>query len=178
MQEIENVPNETCLMLVTAKRMARKYGQIGVCEPDDIAQNAMLRLLNRKDEQPPTFGWLHLAVRYSALDAGRRASRDQRLVYRWQSNTKVVAEQNEPFGYAPGFDACAGSEDKSEIDLLPHLKNVLSKLSGPLKQVLMLYSEGHSYEQIAQLTNVKLGTVRSRLHYARRRAKKLLAGLE
>ncbi|MGL1585761.1 sigma factor-like helix-turn-helix DNA-binding protein [Vibrio parahaemolyticus] len=42
----------------------------------------------------------------------------------------------------------------------------------------MLYSEGHSYEEISQLTNVKLGTVRSRLHYARRRAKKLLAGLE
>lgn len=178
MQGIENAPRETSSMLVTAKRMARKYGQIGVCEPDDIAQNAMLRLLKRKDEQPPTFAWLHLAVRYSALDAGRRASRDRRLVYRWYCNTKVVAEQSEPFSYAPGFDVFAVSDDKSEIDLMPHLKNVLLKLSGPLKQVLVLYSEGHSYEEISQLTNVKLGTVRSRLHYARRRAKKLLAGLE
>lgn len=97
MQGIENAASEMSSMLVTAKRMARKYGQIGVCEPDDIAQNAMLRLLKREDEQPPTFGWLHLAVRYSALDAGRRATRDRRLVYRWQSNTKVVAEQSEPF---------------------------------------------------------------------------------
>lgn len=178
MQGIENAPNEMSSMLVTAKRMARKYGQIGVCEPDDIAQIAMLRVLNRKDKQPPTFGWLHLAVRYSALDAGRRASHDQRLVYRWQSNTKVVAEQSELSSYASGFDAGAVSDDKSEIDLVPHLKNVLSKLSRPLKQVLLLYSEGHSYEEIAQLTNVKIGTVQSRLHYARRRAKKLLAGLE
>jgi DNA-directed RNA polymerase specialized sigma24 family protein len=42
----------------------------------------------------------------------------------------------------------------------------------------VLYSEGNSYEEIARLTNTKLGTVRSRLHYARRRAKGLLSGIE
>lgn len=179
MQGIENVATEMSSMMAAAKRMARRYGQIGVCEPEDIAQNAMLKLLRKKDEQLPTFGWLYMAVRSSAADAGRRAAREQRaLPYCVHGNTRVVAEHSREYSYCPGFTAYLVHEDDNEIDLLPRVKNVLDKLSSPLKQVLVLYSEGHSYEEIARLTSTKLGTVRSRLHYARRRAKGLLSGIE
>lgn len=179
MQVIEHGTVEMSSMLAAAKQMARRYGQIGVLEPDDIAQNAMLKLLKKKDEPMPTLGWLYMAVRSSAVDAGRRASREQRALPYWvQGNTKVVAEHNGEYGYSPAFTVYSVSDGDNEIDLLPRLKNVFGKLSGPLKQVLMLYSQGYSYEEIARLTNTKLGTVRSRLHYARRRAKGLLSGLE
>ncbi|HEY9758790.1 MAG TPA: RNA polymerase sigma factor [Oculatellaceae cyanobacterium] len=179
MQGIENVATEMSLMLVAAKQMARRYGQIGVCEPDDIAQNAMLKLLKKRADRLPTLGWLYMAVRCSAIDAGRRASREMRVLhYQLNCNTRVVAEHGKEYSYSPVFTAYSVSEDESEIDLMPRLKGVLDKLSAPLKQVLVLYSEGNSYEEIARLTNTKLGTVRSRLHYARRRAKGLLSGIE
>lgn len=179
MQVIEHGAVEMNLMLAAAKQMARRYGQIGVLEPDDIAQNAMLKFLKKKDEPMPTLGWLYMAVRSSAVDASRRRSREQRaLPYCLHGNTKVVAEHNEEYSYSPAFTAYYVSEGDNEIDLMPRLKNVLGKLSCPLKQVLVLYSQGYSYEEIARLTNTKLGTVRSRLHYARRRAKELLSGIE
>lgn len=178
MQSIENAATEMSSMLAAAKRMARRYGQVGVLEPDDIAQNAMLKVLKKKDEQAPTFGWLYMVVRSSAADAGRRASRDRMISYHLQCNTRVVAEHGGEYSYSPGIAECSVREVDREIDLMPRLKNVLGKLSAPLKQVLVLYSEGHSYEEIARLTNTKLGTVRSRLHYARRRAKELLSGIE
>lgn len=80
MQVIEHGTVEMSSMLAAAKLMARRYGQIGVLEPDDIAQNAMLKLLKKKDEPMPTLGWLYMAVRSSAVDAGRRASREQRAL--------------------------------------------------------------------------------------------------
>ncbi len=178
MQCIENAAPEISSMLDAATRMARRYGQIGVCDPDDLAQNAMLKLLKKIDDEMPTFGWLCLAVRSSAGDAGRCLSRDRKLFYHLQCNTGVVEKRSGEYSYLPGFSQCSVREVDSEIDLMPRLKNVLDKLSGPLKQVLVLYSEGHSYEDIARLTNTKLGTVRSRLHYARRRAKKILSGIE
>jgi RNA polymerase sigma factor (sigma-70 family) len=179
MQGIRNVATDITSMMTAAKRMARRYGQIGLLEPDDIAQNAMLKLLRNKDQKMPTFGWLHVAVRCSAADAGRRAARERKaLAYQLHCNTRVVAEHNTESGYSLGFNAYRVREDDNEIDLMPRLKNMLGKLSSPLKQVLVLYSGGHSYEEIARLTNTKLGTVRSRLHYARRRAKGLLSGIE
>jgi len=178
MQCIENAAPDISSMLASATRLARRYGQIGVCDPDDIAQNAMVKLLKKIDEEMPTFGWLYMAVRSSAGDAGRCLSRDRKLVYHLQCNIGLVAEHNSEYSYSPGFSQYSVQEVDNEIDLMPRLKNVLGKLSGPLKQVLVLYSEGHSYEDIARLTNTKLGTVRSRLHYARRRAKKLLSSIE
>lgn len=178
MQGIEKGTVEMSSILAVAKRMAHRYGQIGVCEPDDIAQNAMLRLLQKNDGQRPTLGWLYMVVRSSAADAGRRASREQRaLPYCMDGNRKVVSEPSEAYGYSPVLTAYSVSEDDTEIDLMPRLMNALGKLSSPLKQVLVLYSEGHSYEEIARLTNAKLGTVRSRLHYARRQARRLLSDI-
>lgn len=138
----------------------------------------MLKLLKKKNEQIPTLGWLYLAVRSSACDAARRLAREKRLFYHMQCNAPVVAEHSGQYSYSPGFAACSVRGADNEIDLMPRIKNLLNKLSGPLRQVLVLYCEGYSYEEIARLTNTKLGTVRSRLHYARRRAKTLLVGIE
>jgi DNA-directed RNA polymerase specialized sigma24 family protein len=63
------------------------------------------------------------------------------------------------------------SLDDVEPDLIPRLKNVLKELTKPLRQVLILHAEGYSDSQIAVMTKTKLGTVRSRLHYARKRAR-------
>lgn len=39
---------------------------------------------------------------------------------------------------------------------------------------LMLYAEGYDYGEIAEATGARVGTVKSRIHYARKRLKQLL----
>jgi RNA polymerase sigma factor (sigma-70 family) len=178
MQDVERSKVDIGSVLFEAKRFARRYGRIGLAEPDDIVQNAMLKLLCRRDGRHLSLGLLYTAVRCAAFDAGRKASRESQYVFHDRPDEqRTVYEGADENGYRSGLDSCVADQDDIETDLTPGLKNMLEKLRKPLRQVLLLHSEGYSYREIAQLTNVNIGTVRSRLHYARRRAKSLLGDM-
>jgi RNA polymerase sigma-70 factor (ECF subfamily) len=52
---------------------------------------------------------------------------------------------------------------------------LLNELPLPQRSVLLLYFiEDFSLEEIARITDAQLGTVKSRLHYAKRALRKLL----
>jgi len=55
-------------------------------------------------------------------------------------------------------------------DLLDdELSAALSKLPTKMKEVFLLCDlEGYSYEEISEISNIPIGTVRSRLHRARK----------
>jgi len=178
MQEVQRSTDEISSMFAAAKKMAFRYGQIGLTEPDNIVQAAMLKLLRKNDGRQPTLGWLYKAVHSSAMDAGRSASREKQVIYRdLPVELTDICERADQYGYVQLQGSYVVRESEPEIDLMPRLKKMLAKLSKPLKQVLVLYSEGYSYKEIARLTNTNIGTVRSRLYYARRRARTLLGDL-
>ena len=57
--------------------------------------------------------------------------------------------------------------------------NLLNQLPLPQRSVLLLhFVEDFSLEEIARITETQLGTVKSRLHYAKRALKKLLEGID
>jgi RNA polymerase sigma-70 factor, ECF subfamily len=57
--------------------------------------------------------------------------------------------------------------DASEEELV-RLNEALERISPPLREAVTLrFLEGMDYEAIAQVTDVPVGTVRSRLHYAK-----------
>jgi RNA polymerase sigma-70 factor (ECF subfamily) len=57
--------------------------------------------------------------------------------------------------------------------------NLLNQLPPPQRAVLVLhYIEDFSLEEIARITETQPGTVKSRLHYAKRAMRKLLKGIE
>jgi len=58
MQGIQRPKPKLHSILTAAKKMARRYGQIGLDEPDDIVQAAMLKVLKRTDERPMPMLWL------------------------------------------------------------------------------------------------------------------------
>lgn len=164
-------------MIRTIRDMAYRYGQIGLTEPDDIVQSTMIKVLRKEDGREPNVFWLYKVVRSTALDAGRAASRDRRLTVSHPStDLRLVCERADQYRELP-CDAYIVREPDVEIDLMPRLKNMLGQLRPPLRQVLVLYSEGYSYQEIALMTKTNVGTVRSRLHYARRRAKDLMGDL-
>jgi RNA polymerase sigma-70 factor (ECF subfamily) len=57
--------------------------------------------------------------------------------------------------------------------------NLLDQLPLPQRSVLLLhFVEDFSLEEIARITETQLGTVKSRLHYAKKALRKLLGGIE
>ncbi len=173
MQEMERQREQLSSIVAQTKRMARKYGQIGLVEPDDIAQEVMLKVMNRKNGDSPSGGWLYKAVHSSAMDAGRKASREKRFLKRdFQENELMMV--SEKACYESYRARRIDSAEDIRLDLYPELNNLLEGLSQPMRQALLLYGEGYSYEEIARITKTKIGTVRSRLHHARRKARALL----
>lgn len=178
MQGKEQTQDDLSLMVAAANRMARKHGQIGMYGPEDLAQDALIKLLKYKGERRPSIAWLFKVVRSTACDAGRSYKREaeHRCFFADSEPFFAVCEQaNEDGMVYTGGTYIASCEEEHDPDVRPRLKKVLRQMTEPLRVVLVLYAAGLTYEQIAERTKTKVGTVRSRIHYARKRAQELLA---
>ncbi len=178
MQGILTANDDLRSMFDAAKRFAAKFGRCGLAEPDDIAQKAMLRLLAKADKRPATVGWLYRVVRSIAYDAGREHAREARYRTDFQDGfAGSVCEIADQTGNVYLNGRHGSMPEVDDVDLIPRLNRTLKQLSPALRQVLMLYADGCSYDQIAEQTEVSINTVRSRLHHARRKARSLLNDL-
>jgi RNA polymerase sigma-70 factor, ECF subfamily len=104
--------------------------------------------------------WLYRATRHRAVDFLRRARRERELV------AEVVAESAEDASVAPDEDPLAALEPLDQSAL----HDALAALAPAQREVLVLrYQDGLSYAEIALVVGCSVGTVRSRLHHAKRR---------
>ena len=76
-------------------------------------------------------------------------------------------------------------KEKSPEELLQkeeraeQIQNYINSLSPPLRQVILLiYYEGIKYREVAEILNIPVGTVKSRLHTAMKKLGLLLRGIE
>jgi RNA polymerase sigma-70 factor (ECF subfamily) len=58
---------------------------------------------------------------------------------------------------------------------LEFINDAITKLPDNLKQPFLYYFDGYSYEEISDMFQVPLGTVKSRIHHARKKLKKSLS---
>jgi RNA polymerase sigma-70 factor (ECF subfamily) len=129
---------------------------VGSDEAEDVSQDAFLRAFHRLEKfrgDAPFRAWLLRITHNAALDhLGRRR-----------------AEPVDP----TTFEEQAGSRPPAEqLELRERIERLERKLHGLSYQhraVLVLRdAEGLSYEQIAEITDTPLGSVKGRLHRARR----------
>ena len=66
------------------------------------------------------------------------------------------------------------TQASNEFGSVDYINRALSQLPDEQRLALLLVSEGRTYLEIAQLTNNEVGTVRSRIHYARKKVQKLI----
>jgi RNA polymerase sigma-70 factor (ECF subfamily) len=105
--------------------------------------------------------WLFRTTRHRAIDFLRRRKRERELI---EEATVVAVEASEPGGDT-GF---AGVEETL-------LENALARMPPPQRELLWLrYRDELSYAEIALVVGSPLGTVRTRLHHAKRRLHELL----
>lgn len=138
----------------SARQYARKFGTIGVNDYEDIAQVAMIKLIS-SGQKLNSMRLISVIVRSVAADFGRRLSHGSRTEY-----TCRVEENLE--------EITGSARDESEVDVIPQLDKILSSLSGPLREALVLHAEGYAYEEIAAMTGANINTAKTRVHYARK----------
>lgn len=96
----------------------------------------------------------------------------QKCIHRWRKRTEIllddIPEDPEAFGDGPD-DLLIRREQEAAF------MNLLAQLPTPQRAVLLLHVvEEFPLEEIAHITRTPLGTVKSRLHYAKRALRKLV----
>jgi RNA polymerase sigma-70 factor, ECF subfamily len=114
--------------------------------------------------------WLYRIATNLCIDHFRRVGRSPRMVELPPSEEEAAPMQwPDPAAERPD-DAVHRSEVRRALD------GAFAQLSPPHRAVMVLREvEGLSYEEIATVMGCSIGTVMSRLHYARKRLQTLLA---
>ena len=142
----------------------------------DAAQETMLTLVRRIGDfafRSRFSSWVYRIAVNAAIDVRRRRTDAERGGVRTTVGTKEAelgmeatpadAETTDP------FLAAARSEDREMV------KEALTRLNPRFSALLVLrYVQGLSYEEIAEVQEVSLGTVKSRLNRAHRALRELL----
>jgi RNA polymerase sigma-70 factor (ECF subfamily) len=133
----------------------------------DIAQETFLKLMDRIGQfrgESSFDSWLYRLVVNSCLDHRRREKRLMPLVEEFFDRFR-----------APQSSAL---EDLLRDERQRQVQEVVSKLAPEQRIVVVLrYTEGLSYEEIAELLQCSRGTVASRLNRAHKMLERRLAGL-
>ncbi|MDR0626773.1 MAG: sigma-70 family RNA polymerase sigma factor [Bifidobacteriaceae bacterium] len=135
-------------------------------DAEDLTQETFIRVFRGLDSYKPdgSFeGWLRRITTNLFLDAKRRESR-----LRFEALDDEAGEVADPV---------AAQEDLvATLSLGEALGEALAGLSPDMRRALVMCDvEGRSYQEIADVLGVRLGTVRSRLHRARAQARNAMA---
>jgi RNA polymerase sigma-70 factor (ECF subfamily) len=132
---------------------------LALCRQKDLAEDAVQRAFLKAFQKVHTLQD-PLAARAWLLTILRNE-----LAMEWRGRSRLVALEEPEWAELPGEAA-----EESDIDpaLLAELPKALERLSESAREILLLrYQQELSYEQIAALLEVPLGTVQSRIHRAK-----------
>ena len=133
-------------------------GIVGAADAEDVSQDAFLRAFHRLERfrgDAPFRSWLLRITHNAALDHLARR--------RPEPVDPQAVDASQPSG------ARAPAERLEVRERIERLERKLRGLSYEHRAVLVLRdAEGFSYEEIAEITEAPLGSVKGRLHRARR----------
>ena len=135
----------------------------------DLVQEAMIRMWRAvpKLKNPYAFKtWLNQIVNNLFYDELRRRPRDTQFV---SLDERLTSDTGSDMGTREIASTTPQPEDKLlTTELSDVLEKAMANMPPRFRKVAMLRDiEGYSYEQIAQITDTELGTVKSRIARAR-----------
>ena len=100
----------------------------------------------------------------------------QKCIQRWRKQAREEMVRDEFVG-APAQFEIAPDDSLIREEQEAEFMNLVQQLPPPQRSALLLhFVEDFSLEEIAGITGVSIGTVKSRLHYAKKSLRKLLEG--
>jgi RNA polymerase sigma factor (sigma-70 family) len=160
------------------RRLLGQYGD--PLAVDDLTQETFIALyrrlkaeqvgLDRESVQPYAYGIARHLV-YAEMRRVRRYGLGLA-----DDHDQIGGDTETLGGYAVVADPSEAPEDAAHwLMLTMQVRAAIDRLPEAQRLVLILYSEeGLGYEEIARITGVNVGTVASRLHYAKRTLRGLL----
>ncbi len=124
----------------------------------DLCQETLYKAFAHRDKYQPGTNikaWLSTIMRNIFINDYRRAERK-----------KIVVDS---VRYVARHQAHEGADRNIR---LKEINTALYKLPGIFKDACLLYLQGYKYNEIAEALNEPLGTIKSRIHFARKMLKK------
>lgn len=124
----------------------------------DLFQETILRALANKEKYfsgTNIRAWLYTIMRNIFINNYRRESK--RLVVTDSSPNEYIID-HAGIAFNNAINNIIGKETEKAVNELPAI----------FKQPFVLYFEGYKYNEIADMLNEPLGTVKSRIHFARK----------
>src|SRR5690349_16677200 len=135
---------------------------------DDVFQNTFLQLYTKigtYEPGRPVRPWLYTIATHQAIDALRRNGRHQAL--------SLDQHREEHGGEAQNLTAALESSAPGPVELAQgeegrqQVRAAVDRLPDFLRQVVVLaYYQGLKYREVADILDIPVGTVKSRLHAA------------
>lgn len=159
-------------------RMAYRWtGEKSAAE--DLVQDVLVKLTGKVDEIAALDNprpWLLKVVYRQFVDSHRRQKRRLELV---SSDLGVAQSEDEDGPGERSLEATTpeGQNPAIAVGNIQALQHALSQLEPGQRDVILLHdAEGYSDSETAKILDISKGTVKSRLHRARHKLKKILAG--
>jgi RNA polymerase sigma-70 factor (ECF subfamily) len=141
-------------------------------EAEELTQEIFLHLLSAFrtfDASGSLPAWLQRVARNYAIDHYRKRRRERSMVVDGEESEELVAVARDT---TVGNDPHRALEEK---DLAAFLRQVIDRLPSELGQAVILRDlQGMSYEEMAMILEIPLGTVKSRINRGRLELAKLL----
>lgn len=134
----------------------------------DLMQDTMLKVLDNQDKFTDNSnfkGWVFTIMRNIFINGYRKASRTTVLIDRSEDLYLLNLPQE-----ANAADSPEGSMSVSEIN------EVVNSFTDDYKIPFKMHIAGYKYQEIADHIGLPLGTVKSRIFFARRRLRTQLQG--
>ncbi len=137
-------------------------------DAQDLMQDTTLKALNNREkfvENVNFKAWVLTIMRNIFINNYHKITRRQKIVD-YETDLQTLPLLNEGGEFTP-----EGSMDLKEIT------RAIASLSQLLKEPFSMYVTGYKYHEIADALNIPLGTVKSRIHLARKELQESLRDL-
>lgn len=134
-------------------------------EAEDLMQETNLKVLDNHEKYSDNTnfkGWVFTIMRNIFINNYRRTSRTKTLIDTTDDLYHLNLPQNS------GYDSPEVAYNVKEIS------QVINSFSEEYRRPFSLYVAGYKYEEIAEKMGIPLGTVKSRIFFARKRLKSIL----
>ena len=128
-------------------------------DADDLFQDTIVRALSNKDKYrigTNIKAWLYTIMRNIFINNYRKNKKF----------TKVANEDNSD-AYVYTYNHTAPNYGWNNMRM-KEIQNAMDKLPNSFRQSFEMYYMGYKYQEISSLLNEPLGTVKSRIHFARK----------
>jgi RNA polymerase sigma-70 factor (ECF subfamily) len=134
-------------------------------DANDLVQDTLLKALsycNKFKEGTNLKGWLYTIMKNTFINKYRRFVK---------IGTMVI--QSEDIQYSNLMYSASTNQGESKF-VMDDIKNAMENLSDDYFVPFSMYFDGHKYHEIAEHLTIPIGTVKTRIHVARKLLKKSL----